>query len=344
MRSSTLVQILAAGLLWVASGAAQEADDPAAAHEQLKEGFALRKAGQCAAALPHFVESFRLARQPKALLNMADCEERLEHFIDAEEHWRQARDLAQAQGSAALTQEAGDRFEELAPRIPHLTITLASGAPPSSHVLCDGVGVGAASLGVPLPYDVGRHTLEVRADGYETKVFEVALGERDGTRVDVEPGPRLPPAELPLAQPAMPSVASPSRTTPGGESAHPGFGAPFTVGIGAGALAVASFTFATIEGLTANRDHTNAVHSCQPTCGSSPLAESYQDSAYGDATLANVGFVAGGVLALTSLALLVIPRISSPPGARAGSRRPSRAAVVPLMGQRLAGIGIGGLW
>jgi hypothetical protein len=243
-----------------------------------------------------------------------------------------------------MAREAGDRFEELAPRIPRLTITLASGAPPSSHVRCDGVDLAAASLGVPLPYDVGRHTLEVRAEGYETKVFDVALGERDGARVDVEPGPRLPPVERPVAPPAMPPVASPSRTTPSAESAHAGSGVPFAVGIGAGALAIVSFTFATIEGLTADRDHTNAVHACQPTCGSSPVAESYQNSAYGDATLANVGFVAGGVLASTSLALLVLPRISSPPAARAQSRRPLPVAVVPLMGQRLPGIGIGGQW
>jgi hypothetical protein len=218
---------------------------------------------------------------------------------------------------------------------------LASGAPPSSHVLCDGVDLAAASLGVALPYDVGRHALEVHADGYETKVFNVTLGERDRTSVDVEPGPSLPSAKLPLEQPAMPSVASPSRT---GESAHADSGAPLIVAIGAGALAVVSFTFATIEGLTADRDHTNAVHACQPTCGSSPVAESYQNSAYGDATLANVGFIAGGALALTSLALLVFPRTSSPPGARAQSKRPFLAAVVPLVGQRVPGIGIGGRW
>jgi hypothetical protein len=351
---------VAAGVLKMGPADAQGPDDPAAARERLKEGFMLRKAGSCADALPLFLESFRLAPQPKALLNLADCEERLGHFIDAEGHWAQARDVAGAQGNAALQQEAADRLAELGPRMPRLTIALAAGAPPSSRVLRDGVEFAPGSLGVPLPCDGGRHTIEVRAEGYEPKVFEVALTERDATRIDVEPGPRWQPADAAPGSPqaaalpdALEKVLPPALARPqevrstAHDPGRAGHEAPFYVGLGIGTLGMASIGLGVVEGVSAVNDHQSALDACHGSCGSSAVAQSDQTSAQHAATWANVGFVAGGALLATSVALIFIPSAtasSARPAAVSHPGRPSWPVVAPLVGATWRGIALGASW
>jgi hypothetical protein len=360
MHTSILARLIATGLLLVGSASAQESIDLSTAREHLKDGFALRKAGQCAEAVPHFVESFRLLPQPKVLLNLADCEERLGRFVDAEGHWVQAHHLAEALADAAMAEEAAHRLEELAPRIPRLTIALTPGAPPSSHVVRDGVELGAASLGVSLPCNGGRHTIEVRAEGYEPKVFEVTLGERETTRVDVEPGPRwqpaepsvepapLPPQPAALTQDSASAAAPPPRVEPPvHDSGRIDPRVALYLGLGAGALALASFGFGAAEGLAANSDHQSALNACNGDCGMSQTALRDQTSAQNAATLANVGFVAGAVVGVTSVALLVIPLLHSTSARGVAGTRPRRRfppLPVPLVGQSFRGMGIESQW
>jgi hypothetical protein len=352
MCSSIFTRTIVVGFLLVGSAAAQQPAE-SAAREQLKQGFALRKAGQCREALPHFIESFQMVPLPKTLLNLADCEEHLGQFVDAAERWRQAHDLAEAAGDAPTMEEAAHRLEELLPRVPRLTITLTSGAPASAHVLCDGIELAADALGVPRPSDAGRHTIEVRADGYEPKVFDVAIGEREALRLDVEPGPKWAPVPLepspsqsappPPSADAAPPPRSFGMGPPARDSGRPEKGAAFYLGLGAGALGAASLSFGLIEGLTADGDHKSALQACNGACQSSMSAQHDQAHAYDAATLANVGFVAGGVLVITSLALLIVPRIRPPSG---HARTPGLLwpALTPLVGQGSRGVALEASW
>src|SRR5215472_9297460 len=86
----------------VALHTAALADDPAAAREQLKKGYELKQAGRCDLAIPLFQESQRLEPQPKALLNLADCEDRQGDLEHSQQHALEARDLARQQGNAEM--------------------------------------------------------------------------------------------------------------------------------------------------------------------------------------------------------------------------------------------------
>lgn len=357
MGPSFLARMIAVGCLLVGSAAAQTPTAPISAREHLQQGFALRKAGQCVEAIPHFLESFRLVPQPKTLLNLADCEERLGYLADAEEHWMRARDLAISAANAAVEQEAVDRLDELAPRVPHLTIALASRAPSSSRVHFDGVDFPTASLNVPLSCNLGRHSIEVVAEGYEPKVFEVALREKDAVRTEVEPGPQLQPADVRVASTPQPSprlqdstpcaTPAPRIEAPVRDSRRTDRGIVSYVGLGVGAFGVASLGLGIVEGLLATNDHRNALNACNRACAQSPLAESYQNSAYSAATLSNVGFVASGALVAASIGLLLLPAFNSPhtnsaPAAQANSLFP--VLPVAVVGRSLRGVGFEGQW
>src|SRR5262249_32162358 len=88
--------------LFFTSHAFGQALDPGAARAQLREGYTLKGQGKCNEAIPHFLESIRLDRQPKTLLNLADCEEKVGKYIAAQTHIVEARDLARTQGAAQM--------------------------------------------------------------------------------------------------------------------------------------------------------------------------------------------------------------------------------------------------
>jgi hypothetical protein len=303
-------------LLVTRSTSASAEGDADQAYEQLKVGFALRHDGKFEEALPHLVESFRLAPGFKVLLNLADCEEHVGHLVEAEQHWVQARDLAHADGNGAIEQEAADRLQQLQKRTPRLTVALAPGAPPSSHVERDGQELGSASLGLALPYNPGLHVIETRADARAVVRTEVTLREGDAKRVEVAPGPALapeaspqpvPPASVPegLAPTAPPpSVAQPA------EPATTSLGWPGTFAIGLGAAGVAGIIFGAVEGLAAQRQHDEAVNACGANCSGSASAQNLQSEARTDATISNVGLIGGGIFVLASVALLVIPELA----------------------------------
>ena len=76
MRRTTCLFV---SLLLAASAirAPARAADSTGAVEELKEGYALKQAGNCRDAVRHFARSLQLNPTPKALLNLADCERRL---------------------------------------------------------------------------------------------------------------------------------------------------------------------------------------------------------------------------------------------------------------------------
>src|SRR5437762_10088774 len=98
--------------------------DPAAARAQLQQGYALKQQGKCDEALPHFVESVRLDHQPKGLVNLADCEEKLGKLASAQMHFVEVRDLARAQGLDPLRNVAEQHLAALERRMPKLIVLL----------------------------------------------------------------------------------------------------------------------------------------------------------------------------------------------------------------------------
>ncbi len=117
-------------------------DDSANAVDELKAGYALKQAGNCTEAIPHFLASYRADPKPKALLNLADCLAQTSDLLSARGYATQGRDLADQQHDAELTGVADDQLAAIDKRLPRLTIRIASAAPPDSKVSRDGVVSG----------------------------------------------------------------------------------------------------------------------------------------------------------------------------------------------------------
>jgi hypothetical protein len=326
-----LVLIFALGAALHAEVAeAQPLNDAEAARNELKEGFRLRREDRCEEALVHLGRSFVLDPQAKALLNMADCEERLRRYVDAEGHWLQARSLAEE--GTPLRKEASERLLALEARMPRLTVAVREGAPAGLRVARDGSDLGRASLGVPLPCDPGSHSLEVSAAGYESRTIAVFLQDGDSKRVAVEPGPALPPAPAaePLAPPpriAAASEAAPQLPRPTG---HKRDLIDF-VGFGGTALGAAGIVLGTVEGLSAQRDHSDALHACGGDCARSPAAQGDQSNAKTAAAISTVGFAAGAAFLSSAGAVWLVSWLANrTPGSQ------GRVSVVPAAGSGVA--------
>jgi tetratricopeptide (TPR) repeat protein len=180
--------LLAAGGAWlVATSAAAQAQvrDAAAGEALFQEGRRLMKAGDFAGACPKLEESLRLDPASGTLVNLASCEEQLGHTASAWQHWRAAADeLPPGDKRRAMAVARAAGLEKVLPR---LTITAAE-LPPGAEVKRDGVQLGRASLGLPLPVDPGRHALVVTAPGHEDRPYEITVRAGESQTLAVQVG------------------------------------------------------------------------------------------------------------------------------------------------------------
>lgn len=278
-------------------GAAHAAPlDAVTARDQLKEGYALKKAGRCAEAVPHLVESERLDPQAKTLLNLAECEDALGHLVDADAHLIEAADRARTEGHPELATIARQRLDVIDKRVPRLTVVVAPGAPPDTQVLRDGTPLRAVSLGVALPLDPGVHTVQATAEGTGSRRFEVTLKESEVQTVTVSP----------VQTAASSSVSTaPTSGAPSGSSGGPSH-VPAIVAFGVGG---AGAVVGTIFGIRSFSQWSDAKSECKVACGAGSQSQSSLSGARTSATVSDVGFIAGGVgVAAGVLLLLLTPR------------------------------------
>lgn len=261
----------------VASSTLAYAGDPVAAREQVKLGYQLAQDGKCAEAIPHFLESLKLDVKAVTLINLASCEEKTAHLSDALGHWVEARSRAQVEGNAAIEEEAEKRAKALEPKLPKLTVVVA-GAPADAEVTRDGVALGTASMGVPLPVNPGAHVLVVHAKGHEDTSVNVSLAEGEAKRVELKLGaPKKEVARGPGAG------GTDSDARPLSPLVYIGFG-----------TALAGVAVGTITGLMAVGKASTAKDSC-PNNECSPSGLDAVDSGRTFATISTIGFIVGGV-------------------------------------------------
>ncbi len=181
--------------------------DPAAAEALFREGRALSDAGDIAGACAKFRESDRLDPAVGTTFNIADCEERLGHVARA---WTLFDEVAQRlPASDKRRGVAQKRAAALEPRLPKLKVTLAAGAPEGTRVMRDGVELGSASLGTPLPVDPGAHVLRVTAPGRVDSEVKVLVSEREIRALEVEPGPVQSATAAPVSATTLPPEPPP---------------------------------------------------------------------------------------------------------------------------------------
>jgi len=296
IRDGSAVVVLA--MLLVAPAAAQSGD--AAGSEWLfREGRALMKKGDLAAACPKLAESLRLDPAVGTLMNLAECEERQGRSASAWQRWSTAADQLTSEDPRRRTALARARALEAV--LPRLIVALADGAPKGSLVSRDGIALGPVSLGVPLPVDPGPHRLVVSAAGHASRTFDLTIAAGQHQSLLVEPGAALPTPPPPLAA-AVPAPLSLSAAPP--QSRRPGRLLGYGLVVGGGAALVAGGWFA-LEALAARRE---AGRSCVAQADSHRCWESAGAAIERDrraSLAADVAFAAGALAAASGLYLVL---------------------------------------
>ncbi len=314
--------VLAAATLLLISPRLSRADappaDPAAGEALFREGRRLLKVGDLEGACAKFNESQRLDPAPGTLANLADCEEKLGRLASAWEHWRSTADRLPAGDRRRATALA--RAQALEQTVPRLMIQVAADQPEGLTVQRDGVVLGAASLGVALPLDPGKHHIVVTAPGRRPLTYDVAMTAGEQRKVVVAAGPSgsatvTPPASVvppPLGVPVVPPAGTDTGAATVALTASP----PASPGrwrhigayalLGAGAVGLGAGTYFGIEALRARADARKACTGAgdPPSCWSSaryPLVRDRYYSWRADASLAAgaVAALAGGYLLFT---------------------------------------------
>lgn len=274
---------------------AQQQPDVAGAETLFEQGRQLMAKGSIDAACSKFAESQRLAPAAGTALNLANCYDKQGKSASAWGMYREAISLSVTSGQAVREQYARDRAAELEPKLIKVVVTVGSDEP-GLEVRRDGTLMTRAQWGTPIPIDPGTHTLEASAPQKKkwTKVVE-AKGEGSTTMVTV-PGLESMPVE-----PTPPPV-SPVRETPphdsGGALRVIGFA---SMAVGAGLLGAGGY-FAL--------DSSSKKDELEQAAGNREAWSADRQATYDDgqsaATLANVFFVAGGVVLATGAVLTVL--------------------------------------
>jgi hypothetical protein len=260
----------------------------------------MMKRGEYAAACPKLAESARLEPTVGALAKLAECEEHEHRLVSAYGRWHQALNLAHAMGDA----RAADVEHELARLeavVPKVRVLAGGPLPPDALLRVDDVDLGAASLGVPLAVEPGRHTLQASAQHkvtWSTTIETAADGATTSVTIPVledAPTVSLAPAPMPPARTGSSSWA--------------------TVGLVAAGAGVATIAVGSALGVVAMRQRDEA--GCPGNlCPDDADADTLR-RAKATANWSTALFVTGGVLLAGGASLWWIERDHSRAGVRA---------------------------
>jgi hypothetical protein len=297
---------------------APPASDVATAGELFRQGRVAFDAKDFPTARARLMESARLNPRVGTFISLAECEEVEGLLASARAHWQQAADLGTAQGDARA-EFAHQRLASIDPRVPRMTLRLPDDAPAGTTIRVDDVELGAASLGLALPAEVGKHVVSVLAPGLAPSSVEVTFAEGESREVKLELGSPLPPppvAELAPEAPAPDTTTHPHLPLRVASYAVMGLA---LVGAGVGTYyGVKAIDGKDPPGCTGNR--------CNPS------GAAIRDDAIGDGNVATGVFLASGGLLVTGAVLWFLSRPTGGP--------PSKAAIewVPSVDPRRAGV------
>lgn len=275
-----LIRRLALSLALLTTPIAGQPRDRAAADALFQAARAEFDRGEFASACEKFAESHRLDPAPGTLLNLALCHEKTGRVASAWEGFRKVAEMLHDE----RVDFARSRSSSLEGRLPWLTLLVPKEAIDGIRVFRDGIELGSASLGVPLPVDPGTHTVVVEAPGRLRSTQTISLDESQRLEVTLELGPDQP-VSPPLARSTRPATAAPA--PPAGDNTW----AWISGGVGAVGVATSLATGA----MALSSQRTLEDHCIDRQCDDQGL-----DAARAGRTYATVSTVSGviGVLGL----------------------------------------------
>jgi serine/threonine-protein kinase len=302
--AATLVLALTLG---TSVAGAQTAANSAAAQALFDRGKALMNAGRAAEACPQFEESQRLDPGSGTLINLALCYEQTGRTASAWTTYREAAAAAQTAGNVEREKGARQRAAALAPRVSKLVIDVPSESRlPGLVVTRDGVEVGTAQWGVPIPTDKGSHEFLARAPGHVDWHTTVELADGGATQtIEVPklveaaaPGPEpvTPvPVATPVVAPAAASVQEPRANESPATSSSSGLGGQRTAALVVGGVGVAGLAVGTVFGVIAIWDKHIADQACDGTACTSSGGVTAGKDAQSAANVSTVAMIVGAV-------------------------------------------------
>lgn len=327
MRASTIgAAALTLGSLFVSLPAF--AGNEVAAEALFGEAKKLAAAGKYAEACPKFAESNRLDRGAGTMIHLGDCYEKNKQSASAWATYKEAASAAQAINRKDWEKLAQTRAAALEKKLAHLTIKVEA-TNDRADVMRDGTVISKAEWAMPIPVDIGHHTVEAKQTGF--KPFSTSVNvEKDGDNVviTVPPLEQEPPTvaePAPESPPPAPVVTEP----PPVDADHGHSSKQRTLGFIVGGVGVAGVAVGAITGLMAIGKSNDAKASCanDGPCRDASAVDA-SDSAKSLATVSTIGFIAGGV-AVAAGAVLVF---TAPSPKKTGVR------VVPNAGPSSAGL------
>jgi hypothetical protein len=313
-----LAVALALAIAPPAAGA--QPSDKAGAEALFEQARRLMDAKRFAEACEKFAASHRLDPAVGTLLNLAECNERLDHLATAWAYYREAQALAQARSDSDRERYAREHAGGLEPRLAKLTIA-ARQIPPGLEVKKDGLPVTIAALGTALPVDVGGHALEAVAPGRKRWTGRVEV-PRDGVSVSVDV-PALEEEDTPQREGSAvlpPGQSTPQREAPSRKvNEDEGLGVQRTAALVSAGVGVVAIGFGAVM---AERAWSN-WQDARPHCSTQNVCDDFGfqqgQTAHRQGDLATAGLVIG----LAGLALGAVLWLTAPAPRRAPGLRPA---------------------
>jgi len=232
-------RVVLATVLASASAAAEpSATDKTLAQSLFDEGKELMRTRKYEAACPKFAESQRIDPSSGTLLNLALCHEQQGKVAAAWSEFKDALSDAKRDGRSDRVAGAEEHIAALKPKLPWLTLTVAT-AVENEDLKLDGVSVGKAAWGTKLAVDPGNHELLAEAPGYEPWKTSFTSTQGEEQKVSVPALERSPEAPAEPAAPAATTATEKDVVPTKGSAKHTiGWVA---VGTGVAALGVGSY-------------------------------------------------------------------------------------------------------
>jgi hypothetical protein len=221
-------------------GSAQSDTEVALAETLYQQGRQLLAQGKMSEACPKFAESHRLAPATGALLNLAFCHEAEQKLATAWLEYSEGMARARRDRRQDRVQFAEQRLAAIEPKLSHLTLVTDPGADGVAEleIRVDGIALGNAARGAPIPLNRGEHIVEARAPA-RAPWSERVVVDREAMKIVVRvpvlaseasaPGTASPPEGTATRT----GAEQPSRPVP--SSVH--VAGAVTLGLGAGAIA-----------------------------------------------------------------------------------------------------------
>ncbi|MCU0683472.1 MAG: hypothetical protein MUF34_14730 [Polyangiaceae bacterium] len=337
LRNQLVGGVVALALLCPARSAWAAGPDEAAAEALFRSGKQLMGERKFAEACPKLSESFRLDPATGTQLALALCYEQWGKLASAWSTYTTAADRSKQEGRADRERAARARAAALEPKLSRLTINVdqASLSLSGLTVSRNGVGVGSASFGVPLPVDPEEITVEASAPGRQPWSTKVAVGPNAEQKVVTVPPLEETKSASSVPAPAAAPASAPAETQAAGSSGLSTMRLGAYAAGGAGIIALGLGGFFGLRAISKNGDSEDK--GCDGSLCSTEEGKKLRDDAVSAGNVATIATIAGVVLAGTGVTLFVLDLKKKPQGDGVG-----RVTFVPTVGRGDAGFSLVG--